>query len=357
MVLIQYEIIQGEPMKKNKLIYPFTAIVGQDNMKLALILNIINPGISGVLIRGEKGTAKSTAVRALADILPEIKVIDKDPFNLDPDYEAELYKDCISSYAQEILSPEQMKIIKRKVRVVELPIGATEDRVIGTINIEHAIKKGKKQIEPGILASAHRGILYVDEVNLLDDHVVDVLLDSAAMGVNTIEREGISFSHPSRFTLVGTMNPEEGELRPQLLDRFGLCVLVEGSRNPEERVTIMERRAAFDEDPESFCKQWENSAQKLIKKIEQAIDLYPKVSAKRDRLFEITSLCLDIGVDGHRGDIIMLKTAKALAAWQGRTEVLYSDIELASEFVLPHRIRRQPLQEIDANIKSKLSDS
>ncbi len=334
-------------MKTNRFIYPFTAIVGQDNMKLALILNIINPKLSGVLIRGEKGTAKSTAARALADILPEIEVIEQDPFQLNPHDEFDWYKKCMKdAYGKEVCSREQVKITQRKVRVAELPVGATEDRVVGTLNLEHALKKGEKQIEPGILAAAHRGILYVDEVNLLDDHVVDVLLDSAAMGVNTIEREGISFSHPARFTLVGTMNPEEGELRPQLLDRFGLCVLVEGSRDPEDRVTIMERRAEFDNDPEKFCRQWENSSKKLTERIKQAVLLYPKINIERELLFEITSLCLDVGVDGHRGDIIMLKTAKTIAAWEKRRTVQSSDIKLAAELVLPHRVRRQPLQEI-----------
>jgi len=340
-------------MKKNKLIYPFVAIVGQENMKLALILNIINPTLSGVLIRGEKGTAKSTAVRALADVLPEIEVFENDPFQLAPADEFDLYRECmLTAYGKKIPSPESVKRINRKVRVVELPVGATEDRVVGTLDMEHALKKGEKQIEPGILASAHRGILYVDEVNLLDDHVVDVLLDSAAMGVNTIEREGVSFSHPARFTLVGTMNPEEGELRPQLLDRFGLCVLIEGVREPENRVAIMERRAAFDDEPAGFCKQWETASKELAKKIDQAIALYPEVTIDRPLLFEITSFCLDVGVDGHRGDIIMLKTAKTLAAWNGRRDVVSADIELSAELVLPHRVRRQPLQEIGENVKN-----
>jgi len=338
--------------KTNNLIYPFTAIVGQENMKFALILNIINPGLSGVLIRGEKGTAKSTAVRALADILPEIDVIENDPFQLNPNDEFSLYQECMkTAYGKEISSLEQVKVIKRKVRVVELPVGATEDRVVGTLNLEHALKKGEKQIEPGILAAAHRGILYVDEVNLLDDHVVDILLDSAAMGVNTIEREGISFSHPAKFTLVGTMNPEEGELRPQLLDRFGLCVLVEGSRDPEDRVKIMERRAAFDNDPEGFNRQWQEVSKELTDKISQAVLLYPKVNIERELLFEITSLCLNVGVDGHRGDIIILKTAKTIAAWEKRRHVELRDIKLAAELALPHRVRRQPLQEMGTGIK------
>jgi len=338
-------------MKKNKPIYPFTAIVGQEKMKLGLILNIINPSISGILIRGEKGTAKSTAVRALADILPEITVFENDPFRLSPQREFHIYRECMYAlYGKEILSRDQVKTVESKVRVVELPVGATEDRVVGTLDMEHALKKGEKRVEPGLLAAAHRGILYVDEVNLLDDHVVDVLLDSAAMGVNTIEREGVSFTHPARFTLVGTMNPEEGELRPQLLDRFGLCVNIEGIGEMAERVKIMERRAAFDEDPVAFCKEWETESVRLSEKIRRAKEIYSSVTVKRDFLFEIASYCLDVGVDGHRGDIIMLKTAKALAAYNERLQVEQEDISTAAELVLPHRVRRQPLQDVVPDI-------
>lgn len=333
-------------------IYPFTAIVGQDKMKLALMLNVINPGLSGVLIRGEKGTAKSTAVRALADILPEIPVFVDDPYQLDPNEEYDSYLDIRRSL--QLAPPEpgkQPQVGMRKVRVVELPVGATEDRVVGTLDLEHALKKGEKRVEPGILAQAHRNILYVDEVNLLDDHVVDVLLDSAAMGVNTIEREGISFTHPARFTLVGTMNPEEGELRPQLLDRFGLCVNIEGIQAAKDRVAIMERRAAFDLDPEGFAAQWTAESTALADRLLIARALYPQVQVERPLLFEIAQYCLDVGVDGHRGDIIMLKTAKTLAAFEGRTETESADVQTAAELVLPHRVRRQPLMEIADNIQ------
>lgn len=333
-------------------IYPFTAIVGQDKMKLALMLNVINPGLSGVLIRGEKGTAKSTAVRALADILPEIPVFVDDPYQLDPNEEYDSYLDIRRSL--QLAPPEpgkQPQVGMRKVRVVELPVGATEDRVVGTLDLEHALKKGEKRVEPGILAQAHRNILYVDEVNLLDDHVVDVLLDSAAMGVNTIEREGISFTHPARFTLVGTMNPEEGELRPQLLDRFGLCVNIEGIQAAKDRVAIMERRAAFDLDPEGFAAQWTAESTALADRLLIARALYPQVRVERPLLFEIAQYCLDVGVDGHRGDIIMLKTAKTLAAFDGRTETESADVQTAAELVLPHRVRRQPLMEIADNIQ------
>ncbi len=333
-------------------VYPFAAIVGQEKMKLGLILNIINPTLSGILIRGEKGTAKSTAVRALAEILPEIKAIRDCPFQLSPAEEHDVCRDCIRSECKErVLDGKPLETLKRKIRVIELPVGATEDRVVGTLDLEHALKKGEKQVEPGLLAAAHRNILYVDEVNLLDDHVVDVLLDSAAMGVNTIEREGISFSHPARFTLVGTMNPEEGELRPQLLDRFGLCVNIAGVPDPEERVSIMERRLAFDEDPRGFCGRWEDESASLMDKIEKAIEAYPEVTAERSHLLEIAQYCLDVGVDGHRGDIIMLKTARTLAAYHGRTKVIGEDIETSADLALPHRVRRQPLQDIVMDVK------
>jgi magnesium chelatase subunit I len=338
---------------KNRPIYPFTAIVGQEKMKLALMLNVINSGLSGVLIRGEKGTAKSTAVRALADILPEIPVFTDDPYQLDPNEEYESYLEI--RRALQLPEPEEgvaPQVGMRKVRVVELPVGATEDRVVGTLDLEHALKKGEKRVEPGLLAQAHRNILYVDEVNLLDDHVVDVLLDSAAMGVNTIEREGISFTHPARFTLVGTMNPEEGELRPQLLDRFGLCVNIEGIQTAKDRVAIMERRAAFDLDPEGFTAQWTAESEALIDRLLIARTLYPEVSVERKLLFEIAECCLEVGVDGHRGDIIMLKTAKTLAAFDGRTTVTVDDILTAADLVLPHRVRRQPLMEIADNVRA-----
>lgn len=335
-----------------KTVYPFMAIVGQEEMKLALILNIINPTLSGVLIRGEKGTAKSTAVRALARILPEIGKIRDCPFHRGPEEKTDVCQDCIKTHCRDLVlhSTTGPDIVREGIRVIELPVGATEDRVVGTMDMEQALKKGEKQVEPGILAAAHRGILYVDEVNLLDDHVVDVLLDSAAMGVNTIEREGISFSHPARFTLVGTMNPEEGELRPQLLDRFGLCVNISGITDPDARVSIMERRIAFDENPESFVRLWEDESRNLVETINRAKALYPEVTCSRQRLYEIASYCLDVGVDGHRGDIIILKTAKTLAAYEGRTAVESSDIEKAAVLALPHRVRRQPLQDIVTDI-------
>ncbi len=334
------EFSERKFMKKNQ--YPFTAIVGQEKMKKALILNVINPGLSGVLIRGEKGTAKSTAVRALAEILPEIKVVEGCPYQSDPD-KPEFY----SPYVREQLAAgNELKRFERKISVVELPISATEDRVVGTIDLEHALKHGQKKVEPGILAAANRGILYVDEVNLLDDHVVDVLLDSAAMGVNTIEREGISFSHQAWFTLVGTMNPEEGELRPQLLDRFGLCVTIEGLREPEDRAEIIRRRIAFEENPDGFIKKWSAESERMATQITAAIELLPNVAVEDSLLDKIVKRSLETGVDGHRSDIVMLKASKTLAAWHGRTEIEESDIAEAAELALAHRMRRQPFEDV-----------
>lgn len=323
-------------------VYPFVAIVGQESLKKSLILNVINPALSGVLIRGEKGTAKSTAVRALADLLPEIDVVEGDPFQSDPSDPKTMSPDVRTRFE----AGEKLPVRRRKVRVVELPISATEDRVVGTLDLEHALKEGRKKIEPGLLASANRGILYVDEVNLLDDHVVDVLLDSAAMGVNTIEREGISFSHPARFTLVGTMNPEEGDLRPQLLDRFGLCVHVEGLNTPEDRVEVVKRRASFEDDPAVFTERWAEETAKLREAVAVAIKRCPQVKASDAILFSIAERSLQLGVDGHRSDIVMLKAAKALAAWAGRDEVTPADVNEAAGLALAHRMRRRPFEEI-----------
>ncbi|MFP4389702.1 MAG: ATP-binding protein, partial [Desulfococcaceae bacterium] len=333
--------------------FPFPAIVGQERMKLALILNVVNPTLSGVLIRGEKGTGKSTAVRSLAAVLPEISVIEGLPFNLPPDVDSETLAACRAAVED---VEGDVRVIRRRVPVVELPVGATEDRVVGSLDLEHALKKGTRRVEPGLLAAAHRGILYVDEVNLLDDHVVDVLLDAAAMGVNAVEREGVSFSHPARFTLVGTMNPEEGELRPQLLDRFGLCVEVSGVTSADERVAIMERRTAFEEDPVGFAREWEPAAEELAEKIIAARERLPGVTADREILLEIAHFCLDVGVDGHRGDIVLLKTARTLAAWRGRDRVEKPHIEEAAELALPHRVRRQPLEEIAGEVGNRRRD-
>jgi len=329
-------------MKPNYFIYPFTAIVGQEQMKQSLILNAINHRLSGVLIRGEKGTAKSTAVRALAAVLPEIEVVEDCPFNCDP---KDLNKLCPNCKARKERN-EPLPVARRKIKVVNLPVSATEDRVVGTLDIEQAIKTGEKRFEPGILAEANRGILYVDEVNLLDDHLVDVLLDSAAMGINSIEREGISFSHPADFILVGTMNPEEGELRPQLLDRFGLCVSIEGIKDIEQRVEVVRRRTEFEQDPEAFLEKWKPEEERLRQRIVEAQRLLPQVKISEEMLLKIANLAIEIGVDGHRADIVMMKSAMTLAAFNQRTEITLRDIEETAELALLHRVRRRPFEEV-----------
>jgi magnesium chelatase subunit I len=335
----------------SKSVYPFAAIVGQEGMKRSLILNVINPRLSGVLIRGEKGTSKSTAVRGLAEILPEMEVVKNCPFQRSPDEPADICRDCpVVECRAIVIGGDKPGTVMRTIRIVELPLGATEDRVVGTMDLEHALKTGEKKIEAGILAQAHRGILYVDEVNLLDDHVVDLLLDSAAMGVNTVEREGVSFSHPSDFILVGTMNPEEGELRPQLLDRFGLCVNIAGIKEADSRVEVMERRADYDLDAESFAERWTVESAEIAGKILDARKILSRVQSPRSLLKKIAEYCLELGVDGHRGDIITLKAAKTLAAYEGRGEVTEKDIERVLEVTLSHRVRRQPFQEVATDI-------
>lgn len=325
------------------IIFPFTAIVGQDKMKRALILNAISPQIGGVLIRGERGTAKSTAARALAALLPEIEVVDGCPYHCDPDSPETLCDDCRARLATEDTLPRA----RTRTLFVDLPVSATEDRVVGTLDIEKAIKKGERHFEPGVLAAANRGLLYVDEVNLLDDHVVDLLLDSAAMGVNVVEREGISFSHPARFILVGTMNPEEGELRPQLLDRFALCVEIKTILDTAQRVEIMRRRVAYEANPAAFYAEWESQEQVLSRRIHHAQRLLPRVTYSDSDLYTIAELTSEFEVDGHRADIVILKAALAHAAFEGRECVNEADILLAAELALPHRLRKKPLQETD----------
>jgi magnesium chelatase subunit D len=325
---------------RNKTVYPFSAIVSQEKMKMALILNI-NPKIGGVLLRGEKGTGKSLAVRALAHLLPEIDVVADCPFHCDPTRQKETCEACNVKIAK----GEKLSIAKRPVSVVELPVGATEDRLVGTIDIEKAIKTGEKHFDPGLLAEANRNILYIDEVNLLDDHLVDVLLDAAAMGVNFVEREGVSFSHPAQFVLVGTMNPEEGELRPQLLDRFALSVEVKGIPYREARAEIVRRRIAFENNPELFVAAQFDSQEQIRHKLVEATQLLPKVKLSDEMLDLITQICTDFAVDGHRADITIYKTACTIAAFKGRTEVVEEDIKEAAELALPHRRRRQPFEE------------
>jgi len=315
-------------------------------MRRALILTAINFRIGGVLIRGERGTAKSTAARGLAALLPEINVVADGAFNCDPDQPASWCTTCRTRSEK----GETLPRLTRKVPFVELPVGATEDRVVGTLDIERAIQKGERRFEPGVLASANRGILYVDEVNLLDDHIVDVMLDAAAMGVNTVEREGISFQHPARFILVGTMNPEEGDLRPQLLDRFALCVDVGGIHDARSRVDIMERNLGFEQDREAFCEEWATQEAHLAERISEARRLLPEVRYSRAEMATIAEMMAGLGVDGHRGDLVILKTAVAHAAWEERTYVTDRDIILAAELALPHRLKRRPFDEVQTSI-------
>jgi len=328
----------------NKVSFPFTAIVGQNEMKSALILNIINPSIGGVLIRGEKGTAKSTAVRALTELLPERKV-SKCPFHCD------LSTDDICPYcAESIAGKKRPDEEVMNMRVVELPLSATEDRVAGTLDLEHALKTGKRKFEPGVLAKANGNILYVDEVNLLDDHLVDLLLDSAAMGRNYVEREGVSFSHPSKFILVGTMNPEEGDLRPQLLDRFGMAVDVKSEKDVDTRMEVIRRRLEFEKDPEKFLKKYKSQQIELRDKIIDAKKRLEKMKMDDEALKTAVEASLYFGVDGHRADITLLKAASAYAAFYGRDNTTKEDVASIANLVLTHRMRRNPFQEstIDA---------
>jgi len=324
-------------------IYPFTAIVGQERMRRALILNAVDTRIGGVLIRGERGTAKSTAARALAALLPQVKVVDDCRFGCDPDKPGTWCTEC----RERAIGKKSLPFHSRTTPFINLPVSATEDRVVGTLDIEQAIQKGERHFEAGVLANANRGLLYIDEVNLLDDHVVDVLLDSAAMGVNVVEREGISFSHPARFILVGTMNPEEGELRPQLLDRFALSVDIVGIREARERVMIMERNLSFERDPEEFRREWMPRELEISKQIELARTLVDEVAYTSRDLLSIAALTSSLNVDGHRADLVILKAARAQAAYEGRTKINDHDIALAAELALPHRIKRTPFQQAE----------
>ncbi|WP_371550573.1 putative cobaltochelatase [Streptomyces sp. NBC_00554] len=313
--------------------FPFTAVVGQDDLRLALLLNAVSPAVGGVLVRGEKGTAKSTAVRALSVLIPEVDVVAGCRFSCAP-----ASPDPACPDGPHEIGPGT----KRPARMVELPVGASEDRLVGALDIERALAEGVKAFEPGLLADAHRGILYVDEVNLLHDHLVDLLLDAAAMGASYVEREGVSVRHAARFLLVGTMNPEEGELRPQLLDRFGLTVEVAASREPDQRVEVVRRRLAYDDDPEGFAARWDDEESAVRARIVAARALLPSVLLGDGALRQIAATCAAFEVDGMRADIVMARTATALAAWAGRTEVLAEDVRQAALLALPHRRRRNP---------------
>jgi magnesium chelatase subunit I len=337
--------------KTGRVVFPFTAIVGQEEMKLALILNVIDPKIGGVMIMGDRGTGKSTTIRALADLLPEIEVVAGDPFNSDPQ-DPDLMSDEVKDKLQQQIP---LEIVKKKVQMIDLPLGATEDRVCGTIDIEKALAEGVKAFEPGLLAKANRGILYVDEVNLLDDHLVDVLLDSAAGGWNTVEREGISIRHPAQFVMVGSGNPEEGELRPQLLDRFGMHAEIRTVKEPNLRVKIVEQRADFDADPVEFSAKHQEEQNALQEKIVKAQQLLPQVNLDYDLRLKISEICSELDVDGLRGDIVTNRAAKAIAAFESRTEVTIDDIRRVIVLCLRHRLRKDPLESIDSGYKVEKS--
>jgi len=337
---VQQEAAEGQARP----IFPFTAVIGQEEMKLALILNVIDPKIGGVMIMGDRGTGKTTTIRALADLLPQVPVVAKDPFNSDP-HDPELMSEEVR---QRIKAGEQLPVGSMKIPMVDLPLGATEDRVCGTIDIEKALTEGVKAFEPGLLAKANRGILYVDEVNLLDDHLVDVLLDSAASGWNTVEREGISISHPARFILVGSGNPEEGELRPQLLDRFGMHAQIGTVKDPELRVQIVSERSTFDEDPAAFHKRYSEKQHALTQRIVDARKKLRSVQIPYDFRVKISAICSELNVDGIRGDIVTNRAAKALAAFEGRDEVAVEDIYRVIPLCLRHRLRKDPMADIDS---------
>lgn len=333
--------------RQTRPVFPFTAIVGQDEMKMALLLNVIDPKIGGVMIMGDRGTGKSTAVRAIVDLLPEINVIADDPFNSDPQ-DPELMTENIK---EKIQNNQKIKIIKKKISMVDLPLGATEDRVCGTIDIEKALTEGIKAFEPGLLAKANRGILYVDEVNLLDDHLVDVLLDAAASGWNTVEREGISISHPARFILVGSGNPEEGELRPQLLDRFGMHSQIRTVKDPQLRVKIVEQRNLFDQNPIDFRESFDQMQMQLAEKIIKARDFLKQVQINYKFRIKISQICSELNIDGLRGDIVTNRASKALASFENREEVTSNDIFRVITLCLRHRLRIDPLETIDSGEK------
>ncbi len=329
---------------RKRRVFPFTSVIGQEEMKLALLLNVIDPRIGGVMIMGDRGTGKSTTIRALADLLPAIEVVEGDPYNSsldDPDLQSNDVRERIDS-GHDIQKGE------KQVPMVDLPLGATEDRLCGTIDIEKALSEGVRAFEPGLLAKANRGLLYVDEVNLLDDHLVDVLLDSAASGWNTVEREGISVRHPARFVLIGSGNPEEGELRPQLLDRFGMSVEVRTVREAKLRVQVVDQRTAFDNDPESFSDSVQRNQDSLQQKVVDAQNLLNEVSIDEDLRLRISAVCGELDVDGLRGDIVTNRAARALAAFEGRKEVTEEDIARVVSTALRHRLRKDPLEQVDS---------
>ena len=324
--------------------FPFTAIVGQEEMKQGLLLNVVDPKIGGVLVMGHRGTGKSTTVRALAEVLPSIERAHDDPYNRSV---AEYLAEEQPREGRRRLKPDEVTAQRIAVPVVDLPLGATEDRVCGTIDIEQALTRGVKAFEPGLLAQAKRGFLYIDEVNLLDDHLVDVLLDVAASGRNVVEREGISIRHPARFVLVGSGNPEEGELRPQLLDRFGLHARILTLTDLDARVEIVRRRRTFDDDPAGFLRRWQREQRKLQKRITAAQALLPALRMDDALLTDIARLCMQLGIDGHRGELTVTRAAHAQAALEGAAEVRATHVRAIAGLALRHRLRKDPLESSD----------
>ena len=320
--------------------FPFSAIVGQDDMKTALLIAAVDQSVGGVLVFGDRGTGKSTAIRALASLLPKIRVVDGCPFNCDPEYAlAGLCATC------ERGSPEKLRSRSVGLPVVDLPLGATEDRVIGALDLERALRQGEKAFEAGLLARAHRGFLYIDEVNLLEDHLVDSLLDVAASGENLVEREGLSIRHPARFVLVGSGNPEEGELRPQLLDRFGLSVVVSTPQDLKARVEIVRQRDAFERDPEDFCSKWRRRDGALRRRVEQARQNLDDIDLPESMIELAARLCMRLGTDGLRGELTLIRAARALAGLDGKSAVGADELRRVASMALGHRLRRDPLDE------------
>jgi magnesium chelatase subunit I len=328
-------------------IYPFTAIVGQEEMKLALVLSVIEPQIGGVLILGHRGTGKSTAVRALADLLPPIQRVRGCPFGCDPAEPGQWCEQC----RKRANGSRRLPVESGPVRVVELPLGATEDRVCGTLDLERALRAGRKAFEPGLLARAHRGFLYIDEVNLLEDHLVDLLLDVAASGRNVVEREGVSVTHPARFVLVGSGNPEEGDLRPQLLDRFGLHARTETILDVASRVEILRRREEFERNPDGFARAMEAQQECLRRRLSRARELLPRVRVDRELLLGAAELCLKLRADGHRGELTLIRAARALAAFEGREQVTAEDVGRLAVMALRHRLRSEASGGVDPAVR------
>ncbi len=326
--------------------FPFSAIVGQDELKRALLLTAVDPHIGGVLAFGDRGAGKTTAIRGLAALLPKIDVVAGCAFRCDPLAPNGLCADCQTAGKNGALN-----VKKETAPVVDLPLGATEDRVVGALDLERALVKGEKRFEPGLLARAHRGFLYIDEVNLLDDHLVDLLLDAAASGENVVEREGLSVRHAARFVLVGSGNPEEGELRPQLLDRFGLSVDVRTPDDIGERIEVVRRRDAFERDPAAFAKTWKRKDSAVRRKIAKARDTLETVETPDDVLQKAASLCIALGADGLRGELTMMRAARALAALEGRDRVTLKELRLVAPLALRHRLRKDPLDETDAGAR------